>query len=622
MNTLKILFVAVFILINSAVKAQLQSQQFSIIPEPEFVKVMPGNFKFNSTTIILYDDRNAELKFIADQLSEKLKDYTGNKLPVKKLTAAVGKNQIVFKLSDKLPGLGVEGYTMNISSGSIVITAKQPQGCFYGMQTLSQLLPLDPKDGASIPALQIQDQPRFSWRGSMLDVSRHFFTVEQVKQYIDFLAAYKLNTFHWHLTDNQGWRIEIKKYPLLTSIGAWRKRSLIGHFEEQPERFDTEPHGGFYTQEEIKDIVAYAQRKYVTVVPEIDLPGHCTSALAGYPELGCGENPGPFEVKDKWGVFDDVYCAGKENTFKFLEDVFTEVAALFPGKVIHIGGDECRKTNWKSCTYCQARMKKEGLKDEHELQGYFVNRIAQVLKANNKRIIGWDEILEGDQLTPDALVMSWRGTTGGVTAAKKHHDVVMTPTTYLYLDYYQGAPYLEPLTIDGFNTLERVYNYEPIPSALNAEQVKYIKGVQGNIWTEFIPNFNHLQYMAFPRLSALAEVAWSAREKKNWEKFKLKMETEYNRYEALGINYSKSAYQVSFEMVNGARTQKAQMVLKTQSYNPDIYYTLDGTEPNQNANKYVGPFNVNPNVKIKAATFRNGIKMGQTTDYEVTKQDR
>lgn len=618
MNALKILLMAVLICsINSDAGAQEQLRQFSIVPEPELVKVMPGNFMPNSATVILYEDKNSQLKFIADQLSAKLKSHTGGKLPLRTLTGVPGKNQIVFKLSDKLTGMGAEGYTLDINPRGIVITAKQPQGCFYGMQTLLQLLPVNHGDVLAIPALHIQDQPRFSWRGAMLDVSRHFFTVEQVKKYIDFLAAYKLNTFHWHLTDNQGWRIEIKKYPLLTSVGAWRKRSLIGHFEEQPERFDAVPHGGFYTQAEIKDIVAYAQQKYITVVPEIDLPGHCTSALAGYPELGCGENPGPFEVKDKWGVFDDVYCAGKENTFKFLEDVFTEVAALFPGKVIHIGGDECRKTNWKNCTYCQARMKKEGLKDEHELQGYFVNRIAQVLKAKNKRVIGWDEILEGKELATDAIVMSWRGTTGGVMAAKKHHDVVMTPTTYLYLDYYQGAPYLEPLTIDGFNTLERVYSYEPIPSELNGDEAKYIRGLQGNIWTEFIPDFNHLQYMAFPRLAALAEVAWSSPDKKNWERFKGKMETEYNRYEALGINYSKSAYQVSFEMVSGARTQKPQMVLKTQSYNPEIYYSLDGTDPDQKSIKYIGPFNVNPDAKIKAVTFKNGVQIGKTTEYRV-----
>ncbi|MDR6785227.1 hexosaminidase [Pedobacter africanus] len=617
MNRLMTLWMAVFIVFNSTTKAQHPSRQLAIIPEPELVTVKPGSFGFNSATVILYDDRNTAMKFIGDQFSEKIKAYTGKKNPVKKITALPGKNQIVFKLSDQLQGISAEGYMMDIGSGGIVITAKQPQGCFYGMQTLLQLLPVNPLEGANVPALHIQDQPRFSWRGAMLDVSRHFFTVKQVKQYIDFLASYKLNTFHWHLTDNQGWRIEIKKYPLLTSVGAWRKRSLIGHFEEQPERFDTLPHGGFYTQEQIRDIIAYAQGKYITVVPEIDLPGHCTSALAGYPELGCGEKPGPFEVKDKWGVFDDVYCAGKENTFKFLEDVFTEVAALFPGKVIHIGGDECRKTNWKTCTYCQARMKKEGLKDEHELQGYFINRIAQVLKAKNKRVIGWDEILEGNRLTSDALVMSWRGTSGGVTAAKKHHDVVMTPTTYLYLDYYQGSPELEPLTIDGFNTLERVYNFEPIPAALNADEVKYIKGIQGNIWTEFIPDFHHLQYMAFPRLSALAEVAWSTPEKKNWEKFKQKMETEYSRYEASGINYSKSAYQVSFEFIKGARTQKAQIALKTQSYNPEIYYTLDGTEPGQHSTKYVGPFNVNPNVKVKAATFKNGVQMSKATEYEL-----
>lgn len=617
MNAFRILLMAVFMLvINSNLKGQDQPLQIVLIPEPELVKAMPGDFKLNTATVILFDDKNSQLKLIAEELAEEIKQRTGKVLSAKKLVGQVGKNQIVLKLSNNLPGLTGEGYRMDISTGNIVITAKQAQGCFYGMQTLLQLLPLNSTNVAAIPAMFIQDQPRFGWRGAMLDVSRHFYTVDQVKKYIDFLARYKLNTFHWHLTDNQGWRIEIKKYPLLTKVGAWRKRTLIGHFEEQPERFDSVPHGGFYTQEEIKAVIAYAQQKYITIVPEIDLPGHCTSALAAYPELGCGEHPGPFEVKDKWGVFDDVYCAGKENTFKFLEDVFTEVAALFPGEIIHVGGDECRKTNWKSCTYCQARIKKEGLKDEHELQGYVINRIADVLKAKNKKIIGWDEILEGKDLTADATVMSWRGTSGGITAAKKHHDVVMTPTTYLYLDYYQGAPDLEPLSIDGFNTLERVYSFEPLPSELKSDEVKYIKGVQGNFWTEFIPDFKHLQYMAFPRMAALAEVAWSAPERKNWEKFKLKMETEYKRYEALGINYSRSAYQVSFELIKGVRTQKSQIVLKTQSHNPEIYYTLDGTEPDTESNKYIGPFNVNPKVKIKAATFKNGLKIGNTTDYE------
>lgn len=618
MNALKILMMAVLIFsMGSDTNAQDHLRQFSIFPEPEIIKTTPGNFKLNSATAILYDGAHDELKSIADRLSAQLKSKLSAKLPLRKLTGASGTNQIVLKLSEKLSGLGNEGYVMDITSGRIVITAKLPQGCFYGVQTLLQLLPVNPGNTVVIPGLHIEDQPRFSWRGTMLDVSRHFYTVDQVKKYIDFLAAYKLNTFHWHLTDNQGWRIEIKKYPLLTSVGAWRKRSMAGHFEEQPERFDSVPHGGFYTQEDIKEVVAYAQKRYVTVVPEIDLPGHCSAALAAYPELGCGEHPGPFEVKDKWGIFDDVYCAGKENTFEFLADVFAEVAVLFPGKVIHVGGDECRKTNWKRCTYCQARMKKEGLKDEHELQGYFINRIAAVLKAKNKRVIGWDEILEGKELAANTMVMSWRGTTGGVTAAKKHHDVVMTPTTYLYLDYYQGAPDLEPLTIDGFNTLERVYHYEPVPAVLNDVEAKYIKGLQGNIWTEFIPDFNHLQYMAFPRMAALAEVAWSAPEKRNWEKFKRKMETEYRRYDASGINYAKSAYQVSFELVKGARTQKSQLVLKTQSYDPEIYYTLDGTAPGKNSNKYVGPFNVNPNVKVKAATFRNGVQLTKATVYEV-----
>lgn len=597
-------------LVNTEVRAQ---QTTMIIPEPEQFKLLPGNFKVDAGTAICVATENTALMAVADLLAQKLKHYTGNLIPVKKPTAAAGKNQIVLRL--KKAGGTPEGYILQVRPSGIVIEAAQPQGCFYGIQSLLQLLPVNPQKALLIPSVNIKDQPRFGWRGAMLDVSRHFFTVAQVKEYIDFLAMYKLNTFHWHLTDNQGWRIEIKKYPRLTAVGAWRKRSMAGHFEEHPHRFDNVPHGGFYTQEQIREVVTYAAQRYVTIVPEIDLPGHCSSALAAYPELGCGEKPGPYEVKDQWGVFDDVYCAGKENTFRFLEDVFIEVAGLFPGKVIHIGGDECRKTNWKTCSYCQARIRTEGLKDEHELQGYVINRIALVLKARNKTLIGWDEILEGKNLAKDAYIMSWRGTSGGVTAAKQQHNVVMTPTTYLYLDYYQGAPSLEPLSIDGFNTLERVYNYEPVPAELNNSEAAYIKGLQGNIWTEFIPTFEHLQYMAAPRMAAVAEMAWSAPEKKNWEYFKQKMETAYSRYDALGIHYSRSAYQVRFEIVKGAGVQKTQVVLSTQSHNPEIYYTLDGSDPGLGSRKYIGPFNVDPRLKIRAACFKGDKQQGKTTEY-------
>ncbi len=399
-----------------------------------------------------------------------------------------------------------------------------------------------------LPCLSIADQPRFPWRGMHLDVCRHFFPVEFVKRYIDLLARYKMNTFHWHLTEDQGWRIEIKKYPKLTEVGAWRSGGQVGPYSRR--EYDSIPYGGFYTQAQIKEVVAYAAARHVTVVPEIEMPGHAMAALAAYPALGC--IGGPYEVQKGWGVFDDVFCAGNDSVFAMLEGVLTEVMELFPGQYLHIGGDECPKERWKACAKCQARMKAHGLKDEHELQSYFIQRIEQFVNSKGRKIIGWDEILEGG-LAPNAAVMSWRGTEGGVAAAKSGHYAVMSPGSHCYFDHYQGDPANEPLAIGGYTTLQKVYSYEPIPAELKPEEAKYILGAQGNVWTEYILTPDHVEYMAVPRMLALAEVLWTPKAKRDEADFIRRLENEFPKLEAMKVNASKSLYQVSIRPKQGPK---------------------------------------------------------------------
>jgi hexosaminidase len=365
--------------------------------------------------------------------------------------------------------------------------------------------------------LMMDDIPKFQWRGMHLDVSRHFFSKEFIKKYIDYLAMYKMNTFHWHLTDDQGWRIEIKKYPKLTEVGAWRNGSMTGHYTDQT--FDDIRYGGFYTQEEIKEIVAYAKERYITVVPEIEMPGHALAALASYPEFSC--TGGPFEVGKSWGVFDDVFCP-KDETFTFLENILAEVIALFPSEYIHIGGDECPKVRWKSCPKCQKRIKDEKLKDEHELQSYFIQRIEKFVNSKGRKIIGWDEILEGG-LAPNAAVMSWRGTEGGIAAAKEKHFVVMSPGSHCYFDHYQGEPKNEPIAFGGYTNVEKVYSFNPIPKELSEEESKYILGAQANVWTEYINTPEHVEYMVFPRIAALSEVLWGTSNPNEYKVFETRL---------------------------------------------------------------------------------------------------
>ena len=439
-----------------------------------------------------------------------------------------------------------EWYALAVLPDKIVVSATTEEGLYRGTRTLIQLLEQGRETG-TLPCLSIMDAPRFPWRGMHLDACRHFWSVEFTKKYIDLLARYKMNSFHWHLTDDQGWRIQIKKYPKLTEVGSWRSGSQVGPYSRR--EYDSTAYGGFYTQEQIKEVVAYAKARCINVVPEIEMPGHALAALAAYPELGC--TGGPYEVNKGWGVFEEVFCAGNDSTVRFLQDVLTEVMDLFPSEIIHIGGDECPKESWKKCPKCQARMQAKGLKDEHELQSDFVQRIEQFVNSKGRKIIGWDEILEGG-LAPNAAVMSWRGTEGGVAAAKLKHNVVMSPGSHCYFDHYQGDPANEPLAFGGYTTLQKVYSYEPIPTELNAEEAKYILGAQGNVWTEYILTPEHVEYMAVPRMLALAEVLWTPKAKRDEADFIRRLENEFPKLEAMKVNASKSLYNVKVLLSQGA----------------------------------------------------------------------
>ncbi|MDX1702620.1 MAG: family 20 glycosylhydrolase, partial [Melioribacteraceae bacterium] len=457
----------------------------------------------------------------------------------------------------------------------------------------------------SVPGLTINDAPRFQWRGVHLDVGRHLYKVEDIKKYIDYLAMHKMRQFHWHLTEDQGWRIEIKKYPKLTSIGAWRNETMG----------DGKKYGGYYTQEEIKDIVRYADSRFIEVIPEIELPGHSVAALAAYPEFSC--TGGPFEVATTWGVHSDVYCAGNEKTFKFLEDVLNEVIPLFPSKYIHIGGDECPKTRWEECQRCQRRIKNEGLKDEHELQSYFIQRIEKFLLTKNRQIIGWDEILEGG-LAPQATVMSWRGIQGGIEAAKQGHDVIMTPGSHCYFDHHQGDPAFEPHAFGNRLTLTKVYSYEPIPEELTADEEKYVLGAQANVWTERLQTFKDVEYMLMPRLAAISEVVWSPKKIRNNSKFVKKMETQLQRYDYLDINYATSAYNATISTEFNEQTNTLDITMNSELGNTSIYYTTDGSVPNNESNKYTGRLKINESTTVKAVSYKDERRMSNVTEKKIS----
>jgi hexosaminidase len=484
-----------------------------------------------------------------------------------------------------------EGYALSVTRDSVVVAGNDHAGLFYGLETLSQLLPARPSAAAPgqspvrISAVTITDAPRFPWRGMHLDVGRHFFGPEFVKRYIDQLARYKMNRFHWHLTEDQGWRIEIERYPRLTEVAAWRRETMVGK-NFAPYVGDGQRYGGFYTQDEIRDIVAYARERYVTIVPEVELPGHSTAALAAYPELACTD--GPFEVATTWGIFEDIYCP-KEETFTFLEGVLTEVMALFPGEYVHIGGDEAPKARWKASPLAQEIIRREGLADENALQSWFVQRIERFLSAHGRRLIGWDEILEGG-LAPNATVMSWRGMQGGIEAARQGHDVVMTPTSHVYFDYLQGDSAQEPLGIGGFLPLEKVYGFEPVPAELSLDEARRILGAQGNLWTEYIPTESHAEYMANPRLLALSEVVWSPPEGRDFSDFARRLPWHLERMDAKGVHYRVPDV-LGLEHDGLTLDGKARVELSAAARGT-IRYTVDGSDPTATAPSYVQPLEV------------------------------
>jgi hexosaminidase len=502
-------------------------QPLPIVPRPAVVQHLNGAFLLGPTAVVYAD---GDARSVAQWFAEQLHSEFG--IAAQVLTGAPRGRAFRFVLDESLPK---EGYRLRIDPRGVTIVGR-PAGLFYGAQSVLQLAAA--RSGATfiLPAAEIQDQPRFPYRGLHLDTSRHMFPVEFLKHYLDWMARYKLNTFHWHLTDDQGWRIEIQQYPRLAEIASMRKETLVGH-APQSTTYDGKPYGGFYTQEQIRDVVAYARERFITVIPEIEMPGHSLAALAAYPDLAC--SAGPFETATTWGVFKDVYCP-KESTFQFLENVLTEVMDLFPSRYIHIGGDEVEKDRWKESPDAQAVLRREGLKDESELQSYFIRRMEQFINSKGRRIIGWDEILEGG-LAPDATVMSWRGEDGGITAAKQGHDVVMTPGAYLYFDHYQadrGANgRSEPLAIGGMLPLDKVYSYNPTPAALNAEEQKHILGAQANVWTEYIAETRQVEYMLFPRLFALAEVVWSPQGTRKYPDFLQRVPPQLARLKREGVNY-------------------------------------------------------------------------------------
>ena len=515
----------------------------AIIPAPVSIQGLKGDFVISEKTRIILAPADDETKLAADFLANLVRNSTGISLSIGE-GKRPAKGSIFMTLDTAIENN--EGYELTVTHKKVIVRGGSAAGLFYAVQTMRQLMPAEVESPSivegqvlAIPACEIKDEPEFGYRGMHLDVGRHMFPIAYIKRYIDMIALHKMNRFHWHLTEDQGWRIEISKYPNLTTTGAYREETLVGHGGRRPFEFDGKPYGGFYTKDEVKEIVEYARSKFITVIPEIEMPGHALAALASYPELGC--TGGPYEVQTRWGVFDDVFCAGKEETFSFLEDVLTEVMELFPSEYIHIGGDECPKTRWEKCPLCQKRMKEEGLKDEHELQSYFIQRIEKFVLSKGRKIIGWDEILEGG-LAPEATVMSWRGTTGGIEAARQKHDVIMTPSTYVYLDYYQCEPQGEPLAIGGYLPLEKVYSYNPMPAELTPEEQKYILGVQGNLWSEYLNTPDYMEYMAYPRMFAVAETGWTPNRLKDFEDFLARIEVLKKRYDTIGINYFKGEY--------------------------------------------------------------------------------
>lgn len=573
------------------------NSDYEIIPKPLDVNCKgDASFLLKDGVAVIYPENNRKMQDNAEFLVDYVERQTGVKLTSHAGMPVDGAICLTLDLSDD----NAEAYKLIVNDKRVCISGASEAGVFYGIQTLRKSLPVAQDINVNLSAVEIYDKPRFAYRGAMLDVARHFYTVDEVKTFIDMLALHNINRFHWHLTDDQGWRIEIKKYPKLMSVASERKETVVGRWYSGI--YDGKSYGGYYTQDELRDVIDYAAKRHITIIPEVDLPGHMQAALTAYPELGC--TGGPYEVRTIWGVSQDVLCVGNDFTLQFVKDVLSEVADIFPSEYIHIGGDECPKVRWEKCPKCQERIKSLGLKSdakhtkEQRLQSYVIQEAAKYLKEKGKRIIGWTEILEGG-LVPDATLMSWIGESGGIEAAHQHHDVIMTPNTYLYFDYYQSKKVEdEPLAIGGYLPFEKTYNYEPMPKELTEEEQQYIKGVQANLWTEYIPVFSQVQYMVLPRLGAAAEVQWTDPSKKDYKDFLRRVPHLVAVYDCYGWNYATHVYDVNVDMKADTVNHVLNVQLSTMADDP-IYYTLDGQDPTEKSLKYTKPFTIDQSVVLK-----------------------
>ena len=604
--------IAATFLCSCASGGKTETEDCPILPRPQQVDRQQGQYVMRGEQTVAFPDSSAGAHTVFRYLSEALRP-AGISL---KQVAPEAKASIRWSFSDQL---AEEAYTLTITPEAISICSNpSAKGLFYGVQSLLQLLPPSawdtkqkPEKSYQLPAMNLTDAPRFAYRGAMMDVGRNFLPKEAVLKMLDLMAFYKLNTFHFHLTDDQGWRIEIKKYPRLTEKGAYRKQTQVGHCDYYfPRRYDGIEKRGFYTQDEIREIVRYAADRFITVIPEIEMPGHSSAALACYPELSCGLGK-TYVVRDYYDVFDEVYCP-KEHTFRFLEDVLTEVIDLFPSHYIHIGGDECPKKAWKKCSHCQALMKQLNLPDESALQSWFIHRIEKFVNSRGRDIIGWDEILEGG-LAPRATVMSWRGEAGGIEAARQQHSVIMTPGEYCYFDFYQEDPEEAPLAIGGYLPLDKVYSYNPLPGELTAEEQKYIIGVQANIWGEYIQTPDYFEYMTFPRLIAMSEVQWTQPERKDFASFARRLDREFERLGYRGVNACRHFYNVLIEGGWKEEKKNFEVDLHTLCPDADIRYAIGDSVITPSSARYEHPIVLTEEATVYAQAFRQGKPLGNVT---------
>lgn len=604
----RFLLVAISLVLVLGCSKKPVDRPIGIIPQPAFLQQEEGVFTLEKTTPVYVDAGDSSLLRTIGFLNERLEKAAGFSLKViQDDPLRHGQEKGIFLLDAEL---SKEAYNLEITPGRVLIEYGDGAGAFYAVQTILQLLPTEifaesRQSGVrwELPCCAIEDAPRFPYRGMHLDCCLHFFSVDFLKKYIDVMALHKVNRFHWHLTEDQGWRLEIKKYPLLTEKGQWRKETVIGSLSSG--FYDGKPYGGYYTQDEVRELVRYASERYVTIIPEIELPGHALAAIACYPELSCGLED-HYETATRWGIFKQVYCP-KEETFKFLEDVFDEVFELFPTELVHIGGDECPKASWKKCPHCQSLIKKLGLKDEFELQSWFIQRMEKYINSKGHQIIGWDEILQGG-LAPNAKVMSWLGEEGGIKAAQQHHEVVMAPYPKYYLDYWQADPESEPLAMGGPTTLRTMYEYNPVPEVLTSDERRYIIGVEGCVWTEYMPTPARVEYMAWPRMCAIAEAGWT-RADKDWNRFTRSLELHLGRLDRLGVAYCKAFYNPFIELHKDTEYSKI-ATISVDAPGAEIRYTLDGSTPTAESRLYEGPFVINRQQRVTAAAFREGKRIG------------